>query len=187
METLERIEIKTCKKRNLNYITNIQILKNYGHIRKYLEWKSFIVEILTRVGVIFPNYEDHLLDKKKISKCFSGNFHEMLCPLNYTSKECPWQYHSSQDNKYFIDLIILTWNGKIRVTNKKDPNSPVITANQTKDITCSVVNNFIHSTVSKIKYQLNNFLLDSAPKRATVTELTWIICSHFQKEQKSKV
>ena len=88
METLERIEIKTCKK-NLNYITNFQILKNHGHIRKYLEWKSFIVEILTRVGVIFPNYEDHLLDKKKISKCFSGNFHEMLCPLNYTSKECP--------------------------------------------------------------------------------------------------
>ena len=167
METLERIEIKTCKKRNLNYITNIQILKNYGHIRKYLEWKSFIVEILTRVGVIFPNYEDHLLDKKKISKCFSGNFHEMLCPLNYTSKECPWQYHSSQDDKYFIDLIILTWNGKIRVTNKKDPNSPVIKANQTKDITCSVVNNFIHSTVSKIKYQLNDFQMDSSPKRYT--------------------
>ena len=60
-------------------------------------------------------------------------------------------------------------------------------SNQTKDITCSVVNNFIHSTVSKIKYQFNNFLMDSAPKRATVTELTWIICSHFQKEQKSKV
>ena len=59
----------------------------------------------------------------------------------------------------------LTWNGKIRVINKKDPNSPVITANQTKDITCSVVNNFIHSTVSKITYQLNDFQMgDSAPK-----------------------
>ena len=44
---------------------------------------------MTGVGGIFPNYEDHLLDKKKISECFSGNFHEMLCPLNYTSKECP--------------------------------------------------------------------------------------------------
>ena len=43
-----------------------------------------------------------------------------------------------------------------------------MSSNQTKDITCSVVNNFIHSTVSKIKYQLNNFLMDSAPKRATV-------------------
>ena len=120
---------------------------------------------MTGVGGIFPNYEDHLLDKKKISECFSGNFHEILYPLNYTSKQGPWQYHSPQDDKHFIDLNTLTWNGKIRVTNKKDPNSPVITANQTKDITCSVVNNFIHSTVSKITYQLNDFQMgDSAPK-----------------------
>ena len=120
---------------------------------------------MTGVGGIFPNYEDHLLDKKKISECFSGNFHEILYPLNYTSKQGPWQYHSPQDDKHFIDLNTLTWNGKIRVINKKDPNSPVITANQTKDITCSVVNNFIHSTVSKITYQLNDFQMgDSAPK-----------------------
>ena len=120
---------------------------------------------MTGVGGIFPNYEDHLLDKKKISECFSGNFHEILYPLNYTSKHGPWQYHSPQDNKHFIDLNTLTWNGKIRVINKKDPISPVITANQTKDITCSVVNNFIHSTVSKITYQLNDFQMgDSAPK-----------------------
>ena len=120
---------------------------------------------MTGVGGIFPNYEDHLLDKKKISECFSGNFHEILYPLNYTSKHGPWQYHSPQDDKHFIDLNTLTWNGKIRVINKKDPNSPVITANQTKDITCSVVNNFIHSTVSKITYQLNDFQMgDSAPK-----------------------
>ena len=120
---------------------------------------------MTGVGGIFPNYEDHLLDKKKISECFSGNFHEILYPLNYTSKHGPWQYHSPQDNKHFIDLNTLTWNGKIRVINKKDPNSPVIATNQTKDITCSVVNNFIHSTVSKITYQLNDFQMgDSAPK-----------------------
>ena len=120
---------------------------------------------MTGVGGIFPNYEDHLLDKKKISECFSGNFHEILYPLNYTSKHGPWQYHSPQDDKHFIDLNTLTWNGKIRVINKKDPISPVITANQTKDITCSVVNNFIHSTVSKITYQLNDFQMgDSAPK-----------------------
>ena len=120
---------------------------------------------MTGVGGIFPNYEDHLLDKKKISECFSGNFHEILYPLNYASKHGPWQYHSPQDNKHFIDLNTLTWNGKIRVINKKDPNSPVISANQTKDITCSVVNNFIHSTVSKITYQLNDFQMgDSAPK-----------------------
>ena len=120
---------------------------------------------MTGVGGIFPNYEDHLLDKKKISECFSGNFHEILYPLNYTSKHGPWQYHSPQDDKHFIDLNTLTWNGKIRVINKKDPNSPVITANQTKDITCSVVNNFIHSTVSKITYKLNDFQMgDSAPK-----------------------
>ena len=120
---------------------------------------------MTGVGGIFPNYEDHLLDKKKISECFSGNFHEILYPLNYTSKHGPWQYHSPQDDKHFIDLNTLTWNGKIRVINKKDPNSPVITANQTKDITCSVVNNFIHSTVSKITYKLNDFQMgDSAAK-----------------------
>ena len=120
---------------------------------------------MTGVGGIFPNYEDHLLDKKKISECFSGNFHEILYPLNYTSKHGPWQYHSPQDNKHFIDLNTLTWNGKIRVINKKDPNSPVIATNQTKDITCSVVNNFIHSTGSKITYQLNDFQMgDSAPK-----------------------
>ena len=107
---------------------------------------------MTGVGGIFPNYEDHLLDKKKISECFSGNFHEILYPLNYTSKHGPWQYHSPQDNKHFIDLNTLTWNGKIRVINKKNPNSPVIATNQTKDITCSVVNNFIYSTVSKITY-----------------------------------
>ena len=120
---------------------------------------------MTGVGGIFPNYEDHLLDKKKISECFSGNFHEILYPLNYSSKQGPWQYHSPQDDKHFIDLNTLTWNGKIRVINKKDPSTPVITANGTKDITCSVVNNFIHSTVSKITYQLNDFQMgDSAPK-----------------------
>ena len=120
---------------------------------------------MTGVGGIFPNYEDHLLDKKKISECFSGNFHEILYPLNYSSKQGPWQYHSPQDDKHFIDLNTLTWNGKIRVINKKDPSIPVITANETKDITCSVVNNFIHSTVSKITYQLNDFQMgDSAPK-----------------------
>ena len=120
---------------------------------------------MTGVGGVFPNYEDNLLDKKKISECFLGNFHEVLYPLNYTSKNGPWQYHSPQDNKHFIDLNTLTWNGKIRVINKKDPNTPVISANQTKDITCSVINNFIHSTVSKITYQLNDFQMgDSAAK-----------------------
>ena len=29
---------------------------------------------MTGVGGIFPNYEDHLLDKKNISECFEGNF-----------------------------------------------------------------------------------------------------------------
>ena len=120
---------------------------------------------MTGVGGVFPNYEDHLLDKKKISECFDGNFHEVLYPLNYTSKYGPWQYHSPQDNKNFIDLNTLTWNGKIRVINKKDPSTPVISANQNKDITCSVINNFIHSTVSKITYQLNDFQMgDCAAK-----------------------
>ena len=63
---------------------------------------------MTGVGGVFPNYEDNLLDKKKISECFLGNFHEVLYPLNYTSKNGPWQYHSPQDNKHFIDLNTLT-------------------------------------------------------------------------------
>ena len=96
---------------------------------------------------------------------FYGNFHEVLYPINYTSKDGPWQYHSPQDNKHFIDLNSLTWNGKIRVINKNNPSTPVISANQNKDITCSVINNFIHSTVSKITYQLNDFQMgDSAAK-----------------------
>ena len=80
---------------------------------------------MTGVGGVFPNYEDHLLDKKKISECFNGNFHEVLYPINYTSKEGPWQYHSPQDNKHFIDLNSLTWNGKIRVINKNNPSTLV--------------------------------------------------------------
>ena len=139
---------------------------------------------MTGVGGVFPNYEDHLLDKKKISECFNGNFHEVLYPINYTSKEGPWQYHSPQDNKHFIDLNSLTWNGKIRVINKNNPSTPVISANQNKDITCSVINNFIHSTVSKITYQLNDFQMGDS---ATAIEPTLITFSHFPKEQNNKV
>ena len=119
---------------------------------------------MSGVGGVFPNYEDKLLDKKKISECFSGNFHEILYPLNYSSKFGPWQFHSPPDYKNFTDLNSLTWNGKIKVTNKLDGSS-VITKNGSKDITCSVVNNFIHSTISKITYQVNDFQMgDSAAK-----------------------
>ena len=41
---------------------------------------------MSGVGGVFPNYEDHLLDKKKISEYFTGNFHEVIYPLNYSSK-----------------------------------------------------------------------------------------------------
>ena len=30
------------------------------------------------VGGVFPNYEDHLLDKKKIAEFFKGNFHDLI-------------------------------------------------------------------------------------------------------------
>ena len=73
---------------------------------------------MSGVGGVFPNYEDHLLDKKKISEYFTGNFHEVIYPLNYSSKYGPWQYHCPADHKNFIDLNTLTWNGKIKVTNK---------------------------------------------------------------------
>ena len=116
------------------------------------------------LGGVFPNHEDHLLDKKKISEYFSGNFHEILYPLNYSSKYGPWQYHCPPDHKNFIDLNTLTWNGKVKVINKTDPNSPVISG-ANNDINCSVVNNFIHSMISKVTYQINDFQMgDSAAK-----------------------
>ena len=34
------------------------------------------------IGGVFPNFEDHLLDKKKISEFFMGNLHEMYYPIN---------------------------------------------------------------------------------------------------------
>ena len=89
---------------------------------------------------------------------------DRLYPLNYSSKFGPWQFHSPPDYKKFTDLNSLTWNGKIKVINKLDGSS-VITKNGSKDITCSVVNNFIHSTISKITYQVNDFQMgDSAAK-----------------------
>ena len=116
------------------------------------------------VGGVFPNYEDQLLDKKNIPEFFSGNFHEILYPLNYSSKYGPWQYHCPPDHKNFIDLNTLTWNGKVKVVNKSDPSLPIITG-QNKDISCSVVNNFIHSMISKVTYQINDLQMgDSAAK-----------------------
>ena len=56
------------------------------------------------VGGIFPSHEDHELDKKKISEHFADNFHEILYPLNYTSKHGPYQFHCPKDFKNFIDL-----------------------------------------------------------------------------------
>ena len=47
---------------------------------------------------------------------------------------------SPPDYKNFIDLNTLTWNEKIKVTDKKDPNSPVIGPGPTHDINCSVIN-----------------------------------------------
>ena len=63
---LKELRSKPVKTINLNYITIIPILKNYDHIRKDLQWKSFIVEIMTGVRGIFPNYEYNLVYKKNI-------------------------------------------------------------------------------------------------------------------------
>ena len=93
----------------MNYITNIIILNKYGHIKKDLQWKSFILEIMIGVGGIFPNNEDHLLDEKKISEHFGGYFHEILhYPLNFT-----WQYNSPQE--HFIDFkyFDMEWKDKL--------------------------------------------------------------------------
>ena len=62
----------------------------------------FYHTIMAGVGGIFPSYEDFELDKKKISEHFSGNFHEILYPLNYTSKHGPFQFHCPPDFKNFI-------------------------------------------------------------------------------------
>ena len=111
---------------------------------------------MTGVGGVFPNHEDHLLDKKKISEYFIDNFHEILYPLNFTSKHGPWQYHCPADYKNFIDLSTITWNGKIKVVTTANPLTPVIST-RTEDIKCSVINNFIHSAISKITYSINDF------------------------------
>lgn len=114
------------------------------------------------VGGIFPSHEDHELDKKKISEHFADNFHEILYPLNYTSKHGPYQFHCPKDFKNFIDLNSITWNGKIKVQQKDDPSAAVVT---NTEILCSTVNNFIHSCVSKINYQINDFQMgDSGAK-----------------------
>ena len=127
---------------------------------------------MSGVGGVFPNYEDHLLDKKKISEYFTGNFHEVIYPLNYSSKYGPWQYHCPADHKNFIDLNTLTWNGKIKVTNKKNAATPIIAVGGNQDINCSVVNNFIHSTVSKITYQIKPAVMNiKIPSKRALREL----------------
>ena len=97
---------------------------------------------MSGTGGIFPNYEDHQLDKKKIGEHFAGNFHEIIYPLNYTSKYGPWQYHCPADVKNFIDLNSLTWNGRVKVVNKASPSTSVINGDSGKDVNCSVINNF---------------------------------------------
>ena len=120
---------------------------------------------MSGTGGIYPSYEDNKLDKKKISEHFAGNFHEIIYPLNYTSKYGPWQYHCPADVRNFTDLNSLTWNGRIKVVNKVSPNTPVINNDQAKDVNCSVVNNFIHSCISKITYKINDFQMgDSSSK-----------------------
>ena len=115
---------------------------------------------MTGVGGVFPNFEDHLLDKKKIAEYFKGNIHEVYYPINYTSRVGPWQYHIPADVKNFIDPTTLTWNGRIKVVEKNNPSLKII---DDTVINCSVVNNFIHSTISKISYQINDFQMgDSA-------------------------
>ena len=74
---------------------------------------------MSGIGGVYPSYEDHQLDKKKIGELFSGNFHEILYPVNYSSRKGPWQFHHPPDHRNFIDLSTLTWNGKIKVVNKK--------------------------------------------------------------------
>ena len=48
---------------------------------------------MSGVGGVFPNYEDQLLDRKKISEYFTGNIHEVLYPINYSSKHGPQEFH----------------------------------------------------------------------------------------------
>ena len=141
---------------------------------------------MSGIGGVYPSYEDNLLDKTKIAECFTSNFHEILYPINYSSKYGPWQFHHPPDYKNFIDLSTLTWNGKIKVINKKDPTTPVIETASNDDIRCSVVNNFIHSTLSKITYTINDFSMGdtsgkSYPYRAYIDSLL-----SFSKEAKKQ-
>ena len=43
---------------------------------------------MSGIGGVYPSYEDHQLDKKKIGELFSDNFHEILYPnVNRTVAE----------------------------------------------------------------------------------------------------
>ena len=44
---------------------------------------------MSGIGGVYPSYEDHQLDKKKIGELFSGNFHQILYPVNYSSRKGP--------------------------------------------------------------------------------------------------
>ena len=80
---------------------------------------------MSGTGGIYPSYEDNLLDKKKISEHFAGNFHEIIYPLNYTSKYGPWQYHCPADVRNFTDNEQL----RVKYIIGKDENDK----NYTKD------------------------------------------------------
>ena len=51
------------------------------------------------------------------------------------------------------------------MVNKSSPATPVINGDASKDVNCSVINNFIHSCISKITYKINDFQMgDSSSK-----------------------
>ena len=120
------------------------------------------------LGGVYPNYEDNQLNSKVIAENFASTFREEIYPINYTSDHGPWTYDIKADPKNFIDLTSLTWNGYIKVREVANHAAPILTktSGAVTQIDCSVVNNFIHSCLSVVKCQLNDYQFGEAQSKS---------------------
>ena len=129
--------------------------------------KHKTIRKMTGLGGVYPNYEDCQLDRKDIAENFSSTFREEIYPINYTSDHGPWAYDIKADPKNFIDLTSLTWNGFVKVREKSNHAAGILTKSSgaVSQIDCSVVNNFIHSCLSVVKCQVNDYQFGEAQSK----------------------
>ena len=123
---------------------------------------------MSGLGGVYSNYEDLQLNSKDIAENFVSIFREEIYPINYTSDHGPWTYDIKADPKNFIDLTSLTWNGYVKVREVANHSTPILTktSGTVSQIDCSVVNNFIHSCLSVVKCQLNDYQFGEAQSKS---------------------